>query len=74
MFVKCPDLNKHFPFLMAFPVSYFDKYQHISLYKVLAWKYNKRRNVNSDFSVVTMRRVASIFFELGVVKNFMQKI
>ena len=36
-------------------------------------KYNIRRNVNSDFSTVTMRRVAIIFFELGVVKNFMQK-
>ena len=35
-------------------------------------KYN-RRNVNSDFSTVTMRRVAIIFFELGIVKNFMQK-
>ena len=32
-----------------------------------------RRNVNSDISIVTMRRVAIIFFELGVVKNFMQK-
>ena len=37
------------------------------------WKYNIRRNVNSDFSVVIMRRVAIIFFELGVVKKFMQK-
>ena len=34
---------------------------------------NIRGNVNSDFSIVTMRRVAIIFFELGVVKNFMQK-
>ena len=40
---------------------------------VRPWKYNIRRNVNSDFSVVTMRRVAIIFFELGVVKNSMQK-
>ena len=31
-----------------------------------------RRNVNSDFSVVTMCRAAIIIFELGVVKNFMQ--
>ena len=30
-------------------------------------------NVNSDVSVVTMRRVAVKYFELGVVKNFMQK-
>ena len=37
------------------------------------WKYSVRRNVNSDFSIVTMRRVAIIFFELGVVKNSMQK-
>ena len=36
------------------------------------WKYIIRRNVNSDFSVVTMRRIAIICFELGVVKNFMQ--
>ena len=41
--------------------------------RILSWKYNIRRNVNSDFSIVTMRRVAIIFFELGVVKNFMQK-
>ena len=40
---------------------------------VRPWKYNVRRNVNSDFSIVTMRRVAIIFFELGVVKQFMQK-
>ena len=38
-----------------------------------SWKYNIRRNSNSDFSIVTMRRVAIIFFELEVVKNFMQK-
>ena len=40
---------------------------------ITTWIYNIRRNVNSDFSIVTMRRVAIIFFELGVVKNFMQK-
>ena len=33
-----------------------------------------RRKDNSDFSVVTMRRVAINCFELGIVKNFMQKI
>ena len=38
----------------------------------LPWKYDIRRNVNSDFSAVTMRRVAAIFFELGVKKNFLQ--
>ena len=27
----------------------------------------------ADFSIVTMCRVAIIFFELGVVKNLMQK-
>ena len=37
-----------------------------------AWRYNIRRNVNSDFSNVTIRSVAIIFFELGVVKNFMK--
>ena len=35
-----------------------------------AWNYNIRRNVNSDISVVTMRRAAIIFFELGVIKIF----
>ena len=34
--------------------------------KLETWKYNTRRNVNSDISIVTMRRVAIIFFELGV--------
>ena len=38
-----------------------------------AQKYNIRRNVNSDLSIVTMRKVAITFFEFGVVKNFMQK-
>ena len=32
-----------------------------------------RRNVNSIFSIVVMRRVSIIFFEMGVVKKFMQK-
>ena len=36
------------------------------------WKYNIRRNASSEFSIVTMRTVAIIFFEFGVVKNFMQ--
>ena len=35
--------------------------------------HNITRNVNVDFSIVTVRRVAIIFFELGIVKNFMQK-
>ena len=39
---------------------------------VETWKYNISKNINSDFSIVTMRRVAIIFFELGVLKNFMQ--
>ena len=38
---------------------------------IYSWKYNIRRNVNSD-SNLTMRRVAVMFFELRVVKNFMQ--
>ena len=38
---------------------------------VYTWKYNIRKNVNSDFTIVAMRRVAIIFFELGVVKNLM---
>ena len=38
-----------------------------------SWKYNIRRNVNSDLSIVTMPRVVITFFELGVVKNSMPK-
>ena len=34
--------------------------------KNISWKYNIRRNVNSNVSIVTMRRVAIIFFELGL--------
>ena len=37
--------------------------------KIWAGKYNIRRNVDSDLPVVTMRRVATTFFELRVVKN-----
>ena len=33
-----------------------------------------RRNVNSDFSIVTMRRVAIFFFEFGSCKKFHAKI
>ena len=32
----------------------------------------KKRKNDSDFSIVTIRRVPIIFFELAVVKNFMQ--
>ena len=39
---------------------------------IKAWKYNIRRNVNSDVSIVIIRRVAITVFELEVVKNFMQ--
>ena len=35
---------------------------------IKAWNYNIR-GYNTSFSVVTMRRVAIIFFELEVVKN-----
>ena len=38
--------------------------------RVSTWKYNRRRNFNSDFSIVSMHRVAIRFFELGVVTNF----
>ena len=48
-------------------------YQYPSKVYLEPWKYNTRRNVNSDFSIVTMRRVAIIFFKLEVVKKFMQK-
>ena len=48
-------------------------FDHFVKLSIFAWKYNIRKNVNSDFPIVTMRRVAIIFFELGVVKNFMQK-
>ena len=40
----------------------------------ISWKYKIRTNVNSDFSSVTMNRVAIMFFKFGVVKNFMQNI
>ena len=39
----------------------------------VSWKYNTNKNINSGFSIVTMRRVAIIFFELEVVKKFMQR-
>ena len=51
----------------------FDIHYFVMLELIESWKDNIRRNVNSDFSILTMRRVAIIFFELGVVKNFMQK-
>ena len=38
----------------------------------LPWEHNIKKNVNSDFSFVTMGRVTIMFFELEVVKNFMQ--
>ena len=41
----------------------------ISIYFFLSWKYNIRRNINSDFSIVTMRRLAIILIELRVVKS-----
>lgn len=34
--------------------------------------YNITKNVKSEFSIVTIRRVVIIFFEFGVVKKFMQ--
>ena len=33
----------------------------------------EKSNVNSDFSIITMRRVKIIFFALGVVESSMQK-
>ena len=53
---------------LDFDINYF-----VMLELIESWKDNIRRNVNSDFSISTMRRVAIIFFESGVVKNFMQK-
>ena len=44
-------------------------FSYAKLILVLPWKYNIRTNVNSDISIVSTRRVAIIFFELGVVKN-----
>ena len=34
---------------------------------------NMRRNINSDISIVTIRRVPITFLEMRMVKNFMQK-
>ena len=53
---------------LDFDINYF-----VMLELIESLKDNIRRNVNSDFSILTMRRVAIIFFELGVVKNFVQK-
>ena len=39
-----------------------DRYNHPVF--VGTWKYNKRRNVNSDFSILAMHRVF-VFFELS---------
>ena len=36
--------------------------------------YIVKRNVNSDFDIVLMRRVAILFLELEVVKNFIQQV
>ena len=41
-------------------------------YKNIIW-YNIRKNISSDFTIVTMGRVTITFIELGVVKNFIQK-
>ena len=37
--------------------------------RLLPWKYDIRRNVNLDFSIANMRKVAIVFFELRVVKT-----
>ena len=55
-------------FVVFFEVSV----SHLYLF-LKSWKYDIRRDVNSDFSIVTMRRVAIIFFKLGVIKSFVQK-
>ena len=65
-FVKCFLSHILFPF--------FQQYVESQPCLVETWKYNIRRNVNSDISTVTMCRVAIIFFELGVVKKFIQKL
>ena len=46
---------------LDFDINYF-----VMLELIESLKDNIRRNVNSDFSILTMRRVAIIFFELGV--------
>ena len=40
----------------------------------MSWKYDIRRNVKSDISILTTCKTAIIFFELGWVKHFMQKL
>ena len=53
--------------------------QHVTTFMIkfeeehMLWNYNIARNVNSSFSFVTIRRAAIRFFELGVVKHFIQK-
>ena len=39
---------------------------------ISSYSYNLKMNANSSFYVATMRRVPSIFFELEVIKMFMQ--
>ena len=41
---------------------------------IQASNYDIRRNADSGFSIVTMRRVAIIISGLGVVKKLMQKL
>ena len=36
--------------------------------------YTVKENVNSNFYIVLMRRVAILFLELEVVKNFIQQV
>ena len=48
-----------------------DVFKTSSSRRMFAAECNLRRNIYSVFSVETMRRVSIIFFELGVVKNFM---
>ena len=46
---------------------------HSSFQLAKSWNYDIRRDINAGLPVVTLRRVAIIFFEFGVVNNFMQK-
>ena len=40
----------------------------------LFYNYTVRRNINSDFFIVLMLRVAILFLELEVVQKFIQQV
>ena len=68
------DANNSYGYAMSkfLPTSGFKRIDSKDFGLNKSWKYI-RRNVNSDISIVTKCRVSIIFFELGLIKKFMQK-